>query len=161
MARLEIVAAAIKILIFAEQCPNLFCASARLCHRSTGDKIVTRINLIAPSELTRQHLVAEYRELPRIFGLARRAIARGERPDGIRNPTHYVLGPGHCRFFYPRLRFLVRRHEALIREMRKRGYQTTYTGFSLFDFPGEWRGDYVPTADAVNLNRQRIRERSQ
>jgi hypothetical protein len=28
---------------------------------------VTRINLVDPKELSRQHLVAEYRELPRIF----------------------------------------------------------------------------------------------
>ena len=122
---------------------------------------MTRINLIAPSELTRQHLVAEYRELPRIFGLARRAIARGERPDDSRNPAHYVLGPGHCRFFYPRLRFLAQRHESLVREMHSRGYQTAYAGLDISDIPAEWRGDYSPTPDAVNLNRQRIRERSQ
>ena len=60
---------------------------------------MTRINCVPPSELTVQHLVAEYRELPRIFALVRAAIARGERPDDTRNPTEYRLGSGHVRFF--------------------------------------------------------------
>ena len=122
---------------------------------------MTRINLIKPSELTRQHLVAEYRELPRIFTLVRKAITRGEHPTDSRNPKRYVLGPGHCRFFYSRLGFLARRQEALIREMQQRGYRVLYGSIDISDFPAEWRGDYSPTPDAVNLNRQRIRERSQ
>lgn len=60
---------------------------------------MTRINCIPPRELSREHLIAEYRELPRIFALVRAAIARGESPDDPRNPTSYTLGAGHVRFF--------------------------------------------------------------
>jgi deoxyribonuclease (pyrimidine dimer) len=42
---------------------------------------MTRINVVPPRELTRQHLIAEYRELPRVFGLVKKAAARGERPS--------------------------------------------------------------------------------
>ena len=54
---------------------------------------MTRINCVPPSELTVQHLVAEYRELPRIFALVRAAIARGERPDDI--PDGELWAGGH------------------------------------------------------------------
>lgn len=51
---------------------------------------MTRINCVAPIELTTKHLVAEYRELPRIYNLVRAAIKRGERPSDARNPKHYT-----------------------------------------------------------------------
>lgn len=36
---------------------------------------MTRINLTLVSELTDQHLIAEYRELPRVFGIVRKHVA--------------------------------------------------------------------------------------
>ena len=39
---------------------------------------MTRINLVPPKELTDQHLMREYQELPRIVGLVRKAIHRGK-----------------------------------------------------------------------------------
>lgn len=122
---------------------------------------MTRINCVPPAELTTQHLVAEYRELPRIFGLVRAAIARGERPDDSRNPRDYRLGPGHVRFFYPRLGFLARRQEALVAEMLRRGYSPSFTDPAglLAGMPAEWCGDWTPSADAMALNRARIAER--
>ena len=38
---------------------------------------MTRINLTLVSELADQHLMAEYRELPRIFGAVRDRLAKG------------------------------------------------------------------------------------
>ena len=81
---------------------------------------MTRINCIPPRQLSREHLIAEYRELPRIFALVHAAIARGESPDDPRNPTSYTLGAGHVRFFYCRLGYLVKRQLAIIDEMRDR-----------------------------------------
>lgn len=119
---------------------------------------MTRINCIPPAELTGPHLLAEYRELPRIFALVRAAIARGETPTDKRNPEHYTLGKGHVRFFYPRLKFLVKRQEALVAEMQKRGYAPTFTNMKelALDMPDEWCGDWQPTAEAIALNRERI-----
>lgn len=120
---------------------------------------MTRINLIEPSELSVKHLVAEYRELPRIFSLVKAAIARGEQPNDVRNPTIYVLGTGHCRFFYNKLSWLRKRFLVLVTEMQHRGYHITYTDYDISSFPDKWRNDYVPTSEAQELNRQRIRER--
>lgn len=122
---------------------------------------MTRINCIPPSELTSRHLVAEYRELPRVFGLVRAAIARGERPDDPRNPAEYRLGAGHIRFFYPRLGFLAKRQATLIAEMQARGYQPLfiYADRLLDGFPPAWCADWIPTAEAMALNRTRLTER--
>ncbi len=122
---------------------------------------MTRINCVPPSELTAKHLVAEYRELPRIFGLVRQAILRGERPDDPRNPADYRLGTGHVRFFYPRLGWLAARQAALIAEMLARGYRPAFTGAEgLADGIGaEWCGAWQPTPEALALNRTRIAER--
>lgn len=120
---------------------------------------MTRINLIDPKELCRQHLIAEYRELPRIFNLVRYAIARGERPDDPRNPSRYVLGSGHCRFFYSRLGWLSDRFSALVEEMQRRGYRVSFFEPNVVGVPPEWMGNYSPDSGAVALNRKRISER--
>lgn len=126
---------------------------------------MTRINVVPVEELSRQHLIAEYRELPRLFGLIRKAIERGESPLDKRNPVVYTLGKGHVRFFYNKLRFLWFRQGELVGEMRKRGYNPQFTsidppagltGGPEFDL---WWNDYEPTPEALALNRERIRER--
>ncbi|MDM7851798.1 pyrimidine dimer DNA glycosylase/endonuclease V [Pseudochrobactrum kiredjianiae] len=122
---------------------------------------MTRINCIPPQELTGPHLVAEYRELPRIFTLARAAIERGEKPDDPRNPRSYTLGKGHVRFFYPRLGFLVKRQQALIDEMLRREYQPSYrtTEHLIENIPALWCADWQPDEAAIALNKARIAER--
>lgn len=122
---------------------------------------MTRINCIPPEELTPAHLVAEYRELPRIFGLVRAAIARGEKPGDPRNPTAYRLGAGHVRFFYPRLGWLLARQIALVAEMRARGYAPSFDRPEvLVEGVGpDWMGHWQPTPEALAENRARIAER--
>lgn len=123
---------------------------------------MTRINCIPPNELTGQHLVAEYRELPRIFALARAAIMRGEKPDDPRNPLEYRLGTGHVRFFYCRLGYLAKRQASLVNEMKTRGYKPQFDNISalLDGIPPEWRQDWIPTPEAIALNKARIKERT-
>lgn len=123
---------------------------------------MTRINCIPVQELTREHLVAEYRELPRIFSLARKAYERGERPDDPRNPTEYRLGTGHVRFFYNKLAYLRERHDQLCDEMELRGYATNLRG-CWFDHATpdwqEWWDDWEPDQVAMAINRGRIADR--
>lgn len=122
---------------------------------------MTRINCIPPAELSGPHLVAEYRELPRVFALVRAAILRGESPADPRNPTCYTLGPGHIRFFYCRLGYLAKRQASLVREMLARGYRPSFaeTAQLMEGIPVEWCGDWEPTAEAIAANRARIAER--
>jgi len=120
---------------------------------------MTRINCVPVQELSGPHLVAEYRELPRVFGLAQKAALRGP----IEACAHYTLGAGHLRFFYTRLGYLARRHAELVAEMRRRGYKPSFGGVRREDFPdipGECWADWGPDADALRINRRRIAERS-
>jgi deoxyribonuclease (pyrimidine dimer) len=114
---------------------------------------MTRINLIPPQDLHDKHLLAEYRELPRIFKLARVA------PDA---PQTYTLGKGHVTFFYDKLKFLYKRQVALVKEMRSRGFTCNYDPASLLSYkqekPSLWN-DYQPTALAIGINAHRIQDR--
>lgn len=117
---------------------------------------MTRINCVPPQELHQKHLVAEYRELPRVFALAHAAMKRGEKPTDSRNPKDYTLGTGHVRFFYPRLGYLRRRFAELVAEMKSRGYEPKHLTVPKVDLPNEWFTDWGPDAKALKLNRERI-----
>ncbi|MGV3653671.1 MAG: pyrimidine dimer DNA glycosylase/endonuclease V [Noviherbaspirillum sp.] len=120
---------------------------------------MTRINCVPVQELSGPHLVAEYRELPRVFALARKASMRGT----FVQPAAYTLGKGHLLFFYTRLGYLAKRHAALIREMQRRGYRPSFQGVERHHFPeipDAYWDDWDPPEEAVHLNRQRIAERS-
>jgi deoxyribonuclease (pyrimidine dimer) len=123
---------------------------------------MTRINCIPPRELSREHLIAEYRELPRTFALVRAAIERGETADDPRNPPSYTLGAGHVRFFYCRLGYLVKRQGAIIEEMQSRGYRPAFDDVTalIAEIPMAWRQDWEPTPEAVAANRARIAARN-
>lgn len=120
---------------------------------------MTRINCVPADELSGPHLVAEYRELPRVFALARKAAAR----SSLTQPADYTLGKGHLLFFYTRLAYLSRRHGELIQEMKRRGYRPNFNGIQKEDFPDipdAWWQDWAPDAEAMRLNRERIAARS-
>ena len=122
---------------------------------------MTRINCIPVQELTDKHLGAEYRELPRLFNQIRKAIERGESPDDPRNPTEYKLGKGHTRFFYNKAGWLARRYLQLVKECERRGRVVNFPTYPQFsnEFPVEWWNYWEPTPEAMELNRQRIKER--
>ena len=113
---------------------------------------MTRINLVPPSELCDKHLLAEYRELPRVFKLAR---ADADIPPA------YVLGTGHVTFFYDKLAYLVRRQMALVAECKRRGFNIAFDADDLVgaNKNAKLYGDYEPTQQALALNRARIAER--
>lgn len=120
---------------------------------------MTRINVVAVESLTRQHLIAEYRELPRTFQLAYKAFSSG-KPWSNKQPKEYTLGTGHVLFFYDKLLFLSNRHESIVVEMLKRGYNPIYQG-SLFEewkdkIPSGYWKNYIPTENALMINKERI-----
>lgn len=116
---------------------------------------MTRINCVPPSELHDKHLVAEYRELPRIFRLARHASDA---------PKQYVLGTGHMKFFFDKLQYLYERQLELCAEMRKRNITVNFPAEQLLvsykdKLPANLWNDWEPTPEAMMLNRQRLVER--
>lgn len=120
---------------------------------------MTRINVVSVSELTDKHLLAEYRELPRIFGASKKWHERGGDPDDL--PTTYRLGKGHVLFFYDKLQFCFNRQIDLFAECRKRGFNTKYRPVrDLIDWVPEYLlNDYTPTPEALRINRERINTR--
>ncbi len=111
---------------------------------------MTRINVVPPFELTTKHLVAEYRELPRIFTLAKRY----RHPSEIDIPPVYTLGKGHMKFFCDKLGWLVKRQQALIDEMKARGYKPQFGVENLLDgIDKAFIGDYIVTMQALEINR--------
>lgn len=118
---------------------------------------MTRINCVPVQELHDKHLVAEYRELPRVFKLAAAAHTRGERPM----QDAYTLGKGHVKFFYTRLGWLKWRFQDLVAEMQARGFKPQYRAVPNVadDLPVQWWQFWDPTPEALAINRQRIQER--
>lgn len=122
---------------------------------------MTRINVIDPKYLSRPELLAEWRELPRVFALAL-ALSVRERGSGVTEdtPSMYTMGRGHVTFFYRRLGFIAARVEVLATEMRRRGYVPNSKlcappAFAAAIPPLFW-GAYTPTYAALALNVDRI-----
>lgn len=118
---------------------------------------MTRINCIDPELLSDKHLIAEYRELPRIFNLIRKAQERND----TKTLSTYRLGEGHVRFFYDKALYLQRRQQSLIDECLNRKFNIQYTDTSsLLDGIDPSRlNDWIPTAGDITINISRINER--
>lgn len=119
---------------------------------------MTRINCVPPEELSRQHLLAEWKELPRVFTLAAKAYLSGRE---VVAPERYTLGAGHVKFFYTRLGYCAARFYALEREMKRRGYKPSYIAPPSVEIPDKgWWQQWRPDDEALAINRQRIAERT-
>jgi deoxyribonuclease (pyrimidine dimer) len=120
---------------------------------------MTRINCVPVEELRDKHLIAEYRELPRVFKLASAAVERNDDPN--KYPQEYTLGTGHVKFFYTRLLWLSQRFQEIRTEMLKRGWKPQFSETPVFpNIPQTWYQSWTPTEQAIEINRQRIKERS-
>jgi deoxyribonuclease (pyrimidine dimer) len=122
---------------------------------------VTRVNLVDPRTLSLQHLIVEWRELPRIAKACWLAIER-DGIDGMleRVPPEYVMGTNHVRHFYDKGTFITNRFAALQVEMRERGVNfdedITVDEWCVFDWDVRLRKDYIPTPQAIALSQERL-----
>ena len=124
-----------------------------------GLSLMTRINVIPVDELIDKHLLAEYRELPRILALTRARQEKGLKPSACAIPSIYVLGKGHMLFFIDKLAYLVNRYDDIVHECDQRGFDVQYRKLRIQGIHREWFGDYTPTKQALALNRARIEHR--
>lgn len=126
---------------------------------------MTRINVVSPSELTNRHLMGEIHEITRVYGLVRKAqdrkINKYNFKDNIKQPSSYTMGTGHVYFMYDKLGFVTERYYALNQEALKRNFKVNpIDRHTLTDgIQSWWFGDYVPTQEAIEINRNRIEER--
>lgn len=127
--------------------------------------VITRINVVEPTELTRQHLLAEIRELPRIFTMVKNYRSQGVNYYNFKRikkqPQEYTLGTGHMVFFSDKLQWLADRYELLCDEWRSRGYNINQVSRKdlLDGIDNKFVGGYTATQQALEINRQRIAER--
>ena len=122
---------------------------------------MTRINLVDPSELTDQHLIAEYREIFMVGGSLKRTLVSRRGYDPSRVSRHYTLNRGHVYFFYNKGMYLHKRYHELIDEMKKRGFNPDNTRVfptEVFKNNGLYN-DWMPSMNDYKIIRQRIEER--
>lgn len=126
---------------------------------------MTRINLVEPYQLTDKHLMAEYRELPRIFTAVLKLQGQGKTPADVDIPHRYVLGKGHVKFFYDKIVWLETRYFRLYRELLNRGFKVKSSIYksvleSSSHIDSIWADDYKPKPEDIYLNMIRICKRS-
>lgn len=119
---------------------------------------MTRINVVPVEELSDQHLIAEYHELPRVI---KQNIDISDAPD------KYCLGKGHMKWARKHWRSTLLRYRDLMCEMEFRGFraagQRTYH-FDLLHYclsipvtiEESW---YMPKQDDIELNCARLVEK--
>lgn len=113
---------------------------------------MVRVNLIKPSSLTDQHLVAEYLEILMLLGY----VKKHPSLEGI--PSEYTLGKGHIKFFKNKLRYLQRRHEMVKKEMKKRGFKTDKS-VKIGRFKKELCRDWRPKENDKRIIKKRLSEK--
>ena len=122
---------------------------------------MTRINLVPPSELTDQHLVAEYREIFMVGSSLQRSIASKNWSKTLATlPEKFTLNAGHVKFFYNKGLYLSNRYQQLVREMKHRGMTPDPDRrFKTEQWPQELWNDWSPSNRDKELIRERIQER--
>lgn len=117
---------------------------------------MTRINVgIPPQELCDQHLLAEYRELPRMVAFAQ---ARAARYHGTGPVPPVTLGTGHMTSLLPAGAYLASRHQQIREEMHRRQMTVEFSQCPFADrYP--FMGDLEVSQETVQALRQRIQSR--
>ena len=117
---------------------------------------MTRINVgIPPAELSREHLLAEHREIKRIPN----AVSRG-RFNLNGQPKEFTLGPGHVKFFYNKLLYLLNRYKEIYATCKEKKYNVQDYSSAWDNVPEHLMGDYVPTERDIKLIKERILQNS-
>ena len=122
---------------------------------------MTRINIIEPSELTDQHLIAEYREITMVPGSLKRTLVSKIGYQEKKVPKKFTLNGGHVYFFYNKGKYLDIRYKQLIKEMKRRGFNPDPNRkfpIDIFKNNGLYN-DWMPTIEDQKIIRQRIKER--
>ena len=122
---------------------------------------MTRINLVDPSELSDQHLVAEYREIFMVGSSLQRSLKSKNWGKTLANiPEKYTLNKGHVTFFYNKGKYLYKRYDSLVEEMKKRGMNPDpERRFKTEQWPDELFNDWEPEPDDYKVIRTRIKEK--
>jgi len=122
---------------------------------------MTRINIIDVSELTDQHLIAEYREITMVPGSLKRTLVSKIGYQEKRVPKKFTLNGGHVYFFYNKGKYLNYRYLEIRNEMKSRGFNPDPNRkfpIDIFKNNGLYN-DWMPTIKDQEIIRERIAER--
>lgn len=116
---------------------------------------MTRINVVDPSELMDQHLLAEYREIRLLCANLTRTLnsKQGFKPNKV--PSEFTLNTGHVYFFFNKGKYIHDRYEAIKKELQHRGISADLS-FPLDGWPSHLYNDWVPSERDRNIVRERI-----
>ena len=121
---------------------------------------MTRINIVPTRELADQHLVAEYRELFMVGSALARTLKSPNKDKSLSSiPEKFTLNTGHVKFFYNKGRYLHKRYDELVEEMKRRGMNPDPERvFKRDQWPDELYQDWEPDDQELAIVRQRIQE---
>ena len=122
---------------------------------------MTRINIVVPSELTDQHLIAEYREITMVPGSLKRTLVSKIGYQESKVSKRYTLNNGHVYFFYNKGLYLYKRYRQLVIEMKRRGFNPDKNRKFPKDIfiDNNLYNDWMPTMEDYKIIRQRTAER--
>ena len=122
---------------------------------------MTRINLVDPSELSDQHLIAEYREIFMIGSSLKRSLKSSFWEKTKANlPQEFTLNIGHVKFFYNKGKYIHKRYLKLIEEMIIRGMSPDPNRtFKIEQWPKDLYNDWYPKDKDLEIIRQRIKQK--
>ena len=122
---------------------------------------MTRINIVPTKELADQHLVAEYRELFMVGSALARTLKSPNKDKSLSSiPEKFTLNTGHVKFFYNKGKYLHKRYDELVEEMKRRGMNPDPERvFKRDQWPDELYQDWQPDDQELAIVRQRIQER--
>ncbi len=122
---------------------------------------MTRINIISPSELTDQHLIAEYREIFMVAGSLKRTLISKSGFVESKVPKNFTLNNGHVYFFYNKGKYLYKRYNLIIKEMKSRGFKPDKNRIFPKDIfiMNNLFNDWEPNQSDIKIIRKRINEK--
>jgi len=121
---------------------------------------MTRINIISVSELTDQHLIAEYREITMVPAALNRTLNSkiGFQKEKVKKK--FTLNSGHVYFFYDKGKYLNNRYKEIIDEMKKRGFSPDPNRkFPKEVFPKDLYNDWKPNKEDQKIIKKRLKEK--
>ncbi len=123
---------------------------------------MTRINLIRPKELSDQHLVAEYREIFMVGSSLQRSMKSLKWNNTKESlPKEFTLNTGHVKFFYNKGKYLYKRYNLIIKEMKSRGFNPDQNRIFPKDIfiMNNLFNDWEPNQSDIKIIRKRINKK--
>ncbi|KGG12155.1 MULTISPECIES: pyrimidine dimer DNA glycosylase/endonuclease V [Prochlorococcus] len=122
---------------------------------------MTRINLVEPSTLSDQHLIAEYREIFMVGSALQRSLkSKNWSLTKKTLPEEFTLNKGHVKFFYNKGKYLHKRYLAIVDEMKARGMKPDPKRiFKKDQWPQDMYNEWKPKNKDLMIIMQRIQHK--